>query len=1276
MSNTEALGIAIISLAGRFSAAADLTAFWQMLKYGKDAVVSFSDAELLAVGVDPALLRHPDYVKAGTIIPDLDCFDADFFEMSARDAEITDPQHRLLMESAWQALEQAGYPPTTTDLCIGLYAGVGENRYQRHYLEPRMTELLYSVGEYRLSILNSKDFIATRIAYKLNLTGPALTVQTACSTSLVAVHLACQSLLNFECDMALAGGVSLVLPQRQGYLYQPGMILSPDGYCRAFDAQAQGTTLGSGVGLVLLKRLTDALADGDTIHAVILGSAINNDGADKVGYTAPSVRGQTAVILEAQAAADVHPDQISYIEAHGTGTPLGDPIELRSLTQAFQTQTQRTGYCAIGSVKPNIGHADTAAGIAGLIKTVLALKHRQLPPSLHFKTPNPQIDFANSPFFVCDRLRDWEIEADSRRCAGVSSFGIGGTNAHVIVAEAPIGSPSGISRPVQLLTLSAKTSTALETATDNLANWLQHPAEFERPLPDVAYTLNRCRQSFAYRRMLICADLDSAIEQLAAPEQLDIHLASEKPPDVVFLFPGQGSQYPNMTRELYETEPVFQSAIDHCATLLLPHLGLDLRQLLYPAEPHHDDSDDTIKLNQTAFSQPALFAVEYALAQVWMSWGIKPNALLGHSLGEYVAACLAGVFSLEDALTLVTVRGRLMQSLPTGAMLAVPLSEAQIQQWLTADISLAVVNGVNRCVLSGSHEAIASLGQTLQTQGIDCRKLHTSHAFHSHMMEPILSAFAQQVQRIQCHAPVLPFFSNITGTWISSTQATDPDYWVRHLRHTVRFRDNLHILLQQEAAVLLEVGPGNTLSTLAQQHPDYSARIALQSLPRRRETEKNAETKQLLSTLGQLWTQGVTVDWQRFYASEKRHRLPLPTYPFERQRYWLDQLQTIAPQATSYLIDANKNLSKEVTPAKQIIPAQTKQALSPLEQDVAQVWSQCLGITKVEPDTDFFTVGGDSLLATQLITNLSQQFQISLDTHSLLQAPTLSQLAALIAAQLTPLESKPALPELVVQIQAGNPTWNPFILMHPVGGHVYFYRELARHLDPQLPIYGIRARGVEGEAAPLTRMTEMASVYTTALQEFQPQGPYYLGGASFGGTLAFAMAQKLITQGETVAFLALMDTPSPGNMPADLDDTADILSYLLKVGENVDIDRAALQTLDETQRLEFYLHHSQESFSSLQELRAMLHLFQANLRAMREYHPPSYPGKLHFFLARDRDQFNAQTPAQGWIGLAEQGIAIYTVPGNHITMNTEPHVQHLAQVLHQCLQLNSINNHN
>jgi acyl transferase domain-containing protein/thioesterase domain-containing protein/D-arabinose 1-dehydrogenase-like Zn-dependent alcohol dehydrogenase/acyl carrier protein len=893
MNNTETYKIAIIGLAGRFPQAIDLEYFWTLLKNGREAVVEFSDEKLLATGIDPALLQHPDYVKSGMVIPGIADFDADFFEMSARDAEITDPQQRLFLECAWQVLEQAGYPPATTDASIGVYAGVSDNRYLSHCLEPNRETLLPTVGAYRLFTLSGKDYIATRTAYKLNLTGPAMSIQTACSTSLVAVHVACQSLLNMECDMVLAGGASIAVPQEQGYLYQEGMIMSPDGHCRAFDAQAQGTTGGGGVGVVLLKRLDDALADGDTIHAVIRGSAINNDGADKIGYTAPSVSGQSAVILEAQSVAEVHPDEISYIEAHGTGTPLGDPIEIQALTQAFRAKTQRKGYCAIGSVKTNIGHADAAAGIAGLIKTILALKHQKLPPSLHYERPNPQIDFANSPFFVNHQLVDWKADEATPRCAGVSSFGVGGTNAHVIVEEAPALESSGPSRPLQLITLSAKTPTALESATHNLSDWLQSHEEIA--LADVAYTLNQGRQSFAYRRSLVCSDINDALQQLGNPAGLAISKASEKARTVVFLFPGQGSQYLNMTRNLYASESVFKNAFDECTTLLTPSLGLNLRDLLYSDNEQHHAT-----LKQTAYTQPALFAVEYALAKLWMAYGVQPRAMLGHSIGEYVAACLAGVFSLEEALVLVATRGKLIQSLPSGAMLAVPLSEEEIQPWMTTEVSLAAVNGSKRCVVSGTHQAMASLQQALQAQGIESRALQTSHAFHSHLLEPILASFSQKVGQMKLRPPKIPYLSNFTGDWIRSEQATDPQYWVSHLRHTVRFADNVQTLFKHQTDILLEVGPGQTLLAMMRQEPEYSDRAVLvASLPRQRDTENQAEITQFLHTLGQLWSQGVDdIHWPAFYADEKRHRLPLPTYPFERQRYWIDAPKRQVHQAT------------------------------------------------------------------------------------------------------------------------------------------------------------------------------------------------------------------------------------------------------------------------------------------------------------------------------------------------------------------------------------------
>jgi acyl transferase domain-containing protein/acyl carrier protein len=881
--------IAIIGMAGRFPGANNIDSFWQNLQNGVESISFFTDEELLSTGVEPTLLSDHRYVKAGTVLEDIELFDASFFGFSPRDAEITDPQHRIFMECVWSALENAGYDSATYTGQIGLFAGTAFSSYLLANLYPNQ-DFIKSAGEFPIFIGNDKDHLTTQISYKLNLTGPSVNVQTTCSTSLVAVHLASQSLLNGESDIALAGGVSIQVPQKTGYLYQEGEINSPDGHCRAFDAQAQGTIFGSGSGVVVLKRLEDAVVNGDRIHGVIKASAINNDGSLKVGYTAPSVDGQREVILEALALAGVEPETINYIEAHGTGTPLGDPIEITALTQAFRTRTDKKAFCAIGSVKTNIGHLEAAAGVTGLIKTVLALKNRQIPPSLHFQEPNPQIDFVNSPFYVNHQLSEWKTDGTPRR-AGVSSFGIGGTNAHVILEEAPMIEASSSSRPYQLLLLSAKTSTALDTATAQLHDYFVQNSDIS--LPDAAYTLQVGRQDFDYRRVVICQDLDEAVKSLHSqdPQTILSHHHQSNHCQVIFMFSGQGSQYANMGRELYEVEPTFKEHIDICAEILRSHLDLDIRSLLYPQ--HEDIETANKQLQQTAFTQPALFVTEYALAQLLISWGVRPEAMIGHSIGEYVAATIAGVFSLEDALKIVAKRGQLMQQVPPGSMLAVKLPEQEVQLLLDSNqlsqqsLEIAVVNSPSSCVVSGTNQAVVALEKQLSSQKIECRLLHTSHAFHSVMMEPILKAFSEVFKTVKLNAPDIRFISNVTGDWITERQATNPDYWCQHLRKTVRFSDGISQLLHQFEGVFLEVGAGKTLSTLTRQHLDRNTQQqVLTSLPHAK--EQQSDVRLLLQTLGWLWLRGVEIDWSEFYAYEHRHRLPLPTYPFERQRYWID----------------------------------------------------------------------------------------------------------------------------------------------------------------------------------------------------------------------------------------------------------------------------------------------------------------------------------------------------------------------------------------------------
>jgi acyl transferase domain-containing protein len=877
------LEVAIIGMAGRFPGAKNVDEFWRNLRNGVESISFFSEQELEEAGVDPASMRAPNYVRAGAMLGDADLFDAAFFGFTPREAEILDPQHRVFLECAWASLEDAGCVPETDPGLIGIYAGVGTNTYFLMNLASNR-ELLENVGGFQAAISNDKDFITSRVAYKLGLTGPSVTVQTACSTSLVAVHLACQALLNGECDIALAGGVSVVAGKR-GYLYESGGIFSPDGHCRSFDAQARGTVGGSGVGIVVLKLLNKALQDGDVIQAVIKGSAVNNDGSQRVGFTAPAVKGQASVIRAALEMAEVEPESISYVEAHGTATPLGDPVEVAALTQAFRARTSRRGFCALGSVKSNVGHLDTAAGVAGLIKTVLAMKHREIPPQLHFQRPNPAIDFAASPFYVNDTLAEWVTDGRPRR-AGISSFGLGGVNAHVIVEEFMIAARQTQAPPShQLLTLSAKNNDALAMMAANLAGHLR--ANESLDLADVAFTLQACRKAFPSRQCLVASEPHEAAELLETLDPGRVFVADAATTPVAFMFPGGGAQYPNMGLETYRTQTVYREEVDLCASLLRPLLGLDLHDLLYPDENELEEARH--QLTQTHLALPALFVTEYALARLWISWGIHPSALIGHSLGEYVAACLAGVFTLPDALALTVRRARLLGGAAgTGKMLGVVLPEANLARWLNGDLSCAAVNGPSHCVLSGPEHAIEDVARRLSEQGIQIHHLQIDVAAHSQLAEPIVPTFTEFVATFNLSPPRIPFLSNVTGTWISADEAMNPGYWGRHLRQTVRFADGVReLLIASPECLLLEVGPGQTLTSLARQQ-GHRSQPGSELSSMRHPQDPQSDSATLLTTLGRLWIKGVPVDWPAFWEKRPHRRVALPTYPFQRQRYWIE----------------------------------------------------------------------------------------------------------------------------------------------------------------------------------------------------------------------------------------------------------------------------------------------------------------------------------------------------------------------------------------------------
>jgi acyl transferase domain-containing protein len=882
--------VAIIGMAGRFPGARNIDEFWRNLCDGVESISFFTEEELRSAGEASSVIKDPHYVGARGILEGVELFDASFFGFYPREAQLMDPQHRLFLECAWEALEDAGCVTESYEGVVGVFGGAGINSYLLSILS-RNQEGLSAAEGYQLAIGNYSDFLTSRVSYKLNLRGPSLNIQSACSTSLVSVHVACRSLLGRQCDMALAGGVAIGLPQKSGYLFQEGMILSPDGHCRTFDANAQGTVPGNGVGIVVLKRLADAVAEGDQIYAVIKGSAVNNDGSLRVGFTAPGVAGQAEVIATAHEIAGIDPETVTFIEAHGTGTSLGDPIEIAALTQVFREKTDTKGFCAIGSVKTNVGHLDAAAGVAGLIKAALALDRGLIPPSLNFERPNPKIDFSDSPFYVNTKLSQWKA-GDGPRRAGVSSFGIGGSNAHVVLEEAPASEGSTRTRPWQLLALSAKTDSALETATERLAAHLKAHSDLklsELSLADIAYTLQTGRKAFTHRRIIVSQTLESAWNALETRDPKRVFSASvacetdNRP--VVFMFSGQGAQYVNMGSDLYQAEPIFREAIDYCAELLKPHLDWDLRDLLYPTSERAEEAAS--RLSQTRITQPALFALEYALAKLWMEWGIRPQAMIGHSVGEYTAACLAGVCSLKDAVRLVAARGRLMQGAPEGAMLSVRLEEPAARDLLGSKLSLAAVNGPASCVVSGRHDAIVELEQRLREEGVDHRRLHTSHAFHSEMMDSILNSFEREVEKVTLKSPQIPYVSNLTGTWITDAEATDPGYYAKHLRHTVRFADGIGELLKEPDRVLLEVGPGQTLSALARENSGAArGRVVLNST--RHPQDQQSDVPFILNTLGRLWLAGVKLDWPRFYAKERRLRVSLPAYPFERQRYWLD----------------------------------------------------------------------------------------------------------------------------------------------------------------------------------------------------------------------------------------------------------------------------------------------------------------------------------------------------------------------------------------------------
>jgi acyl transferase domain-containing protein/thioesterase domain-containing protein len=1244
----EISAIAVVGMSGRFPGASGLKAFWKRLSAGAESVRFFTDEELRAAGEDEATLSHPHYVKACSRLDDVEMFDAAFFGMSARDAAMFDPQHRFFLECAWEAFETAGYVGESTLGPVGVFASCGMNEY---LMKNVMTnaELMTTVGEWLARHTgNDANFLATRVSYELNLRGPSVNVQTACSSSLAAIHLACQSLLNGECDLALAGGSTIYPQQNRGYLWKEGEIFSRDGHTRSFDANAAGTTMASATACIVLKRLADAERDGDNVLAVIRGSALNNDGHDKVGYFAPSVSGQARVVKEALEMAGVSPDDISYVEAHGTATPIGDPIEVKALTEAFRTGTERIGYCAIGSLKSCIGHAGEASGAAAFVKTVLALQNRQIPPSLNFVTPNPHCEFASSPFFVNTTLQAWDR---TPRIAGVTSLGIGGTNCHVVVEEAPPPPAPSPSRGWRLLVLSARTQAALEKATENFVRHIADDPGIS--LADAAFTLAVGRKTFRHRRAIVACSVEDAVRAIATknPVKLVTGESKAEPPPVMFLFPKSDAPLlPGVAREIYESEPVFKECVDACLSVASTRLKRDLRALMFPAAGEENEAGAL--LGQPSLASAALLTLEYAMAKLLASWAIVPTAAFGEGAGECAAAAVAGILSFEDALALAVARG--------------------------ARVGAAPVNA---------------------SPEVEC------------------SALGAVCRTIRFDKPRIPVVSASTATWMSDVEATDPGYWSRALRGGVGAGAALQTLRQGREPIFVEVGPGRALSALAARELPRSECLGTM----RASDEPGSDVAAVLATVGRLWTLGVG-DPGALHEGQPRRRVPLPTYPWQRQRYWLtpgrSSVASVTAKGDLEPLErpgaAHAGTGTSVTRAA--LPAFERPDLSSsfvaprttLERELADMWRELLGVEHIGVRDDFFELGGQSLVAVRFFSRIRKKYGIDLPISTLLEAPSIEQCARILVAALglgesaslesstvhaeraagtaasdLPIKADPralARPtdhkfRSLVLLQGGTDV-PPFFCVHGAGGNVLNFRDLSQALGPSQPFYGLQARGVDGVLAPHETIEEMAAAYLEEIRSVQPHGPYMLGGYSGGGVVALEMARGLTEAGEAVDLLALIDTFHP-TIPLRKMTLATRVERLRR--ERLLYVRRSIEEKMERRRARRELDEAEQTVAQGRPLPPELretYLIRSFNRAWARYRPQPWKGRAILFRAEKVHYiYGEASEAYGWEEVISD-LHIAEVPGNHHDLLLGPHasvlIAALARAIEQTRQRRSI----
>ncbi len=999
--------VAIIGMSAKFPKSDNLTQFWENLEAGSDLTRFYSDEELEKFGIPPELLNNPNYVKSTLFINNPGSFDYAFFGYTKEEAALMDPQIRLMHEQVWIALEDAGYNPLDYQGKIGSFLSASDNVNWRSHVEMNPQS---GVSSYMVNQIADRASISRLISYKMNFRGPSIFIDTACSSSLVAVHSACRSLLLRECSIAISGGVRLNSSVKIGYLHEEGMIFSKNGRCSAFDKDSSGTVSGEGAGVVVLKRLEDALKDNDHIYCIIRGSVTNNDGNQKVGFTAPSISGQADCIRTAQKFAEVDPSEITYIEAHGTGTKLGDPVEVEALNKAFNNRNDF--QCAIGSVKTMVGHLDAGAGIAGLLKTALALNYKILPASLNFNEPNPEINFKGGPFYVNSTTKIWDNKTP--RIAGVSSFGIGGTNAHIIMEEAPALEQENNRKLDQLLLFSAKSKTALERMRLNMISFLEKNQEVN--LADLAYTLQTGRATHKYRKSITTENVENTLEQLYEANFIT-DLSGDSKSGIVFMFSGQGSQYFKMAKICYEEFSFFKALMDRGFTHLINLTGIDHKDILgYNDKASIDDK----LINNTRYTQPLLFLVEYSYAKFLIELGVRPDQMIGHSLGEYVAACIAEVFTLEEGLTLLHQRGLLMSELDQGDMLNVQLGVDEVSKYITDDIGIAAINATGACVISGNKTSIANAAAKLVANEITFLKLRTSHAFHSEMMDSMMDAYKNELGKVNWSIPSIPFVSCISGKVISNEQATSVEYWMNHLRETVQFSKGLDFLLSNGYKNFIEIGASKTLLSFLRQHENFSKEMVLTSVVKH-PMQVRSDLYYLLNSVGILWSAGYKLKWDRFYQNQERFKIALPTYPFDKEIFpaKVDPFQKLMELTAGQVIIGNseKQNAKEISKFDQLLdelngedtkvkmnnsfPNQERPDIEVLftaaktetESKLCDLWQNFFGYDKIGINDDFFELGGDSLKGMTILKRIHKEFDVEISTDDFFNKCTIKLLS-------------------------------------------------------------------------------------------------------------------------------------------------------------------------------------------------------------------------------------------------------------------------------------------